>query len=274
MNPSPNWRSVVFSGGLVCGLLAAPLARAAAPLTADEIMTRAVERAESPAATTSRPDYTYRKHTVTDELSGKGDFKDRKEKIYEVSVVSGLSSLKLLQVNGKKLTPQELKKQEQREAAERAKLTDSPENAKASQRENVLTSEIAARYSFSLVETTTLNSRPCYAITFKPKTPAAAEKKLLDRFLNQMAGTVWIDSEDFEIAKAQVHLCSEVELWGGVAGKLKRCDYTLVRTRLSDGNWFNSFSHGVFEGRKVLEPMYIRTMAESSDFRKIESQAR
>jgi hypothetical protein len=100
-----------------------------------------------------------------------------------------------------------------------------------------------------------------------------AVKKLTDRFVNQMAGTAWIDAEDFEIARAEIHLKAEVALWGGMVGTLRHCRFTLERTRLTDGSWFNSYSHGIFEGRKLLEPMLIRTRSESSNFRQASATA-
>jgi hypothetical protein len=110
-----------------------------------------------------------------------------------------------------------------------------------------------------------LRGRKTYVLTFEPKNDLPV-KKLADRFLNQIAGTVWIDAEDFEIARAEIHLKSEVTLWGGVIGTLRHCRFTLERTRLPDGVWFNSSSHGIFEGRKLLEPMLIRTHSESTNF--------
>jgi hypothetical protein len=78
---------------------------------------------------------------------------------------------------------------------------------------------------------------------------------------------VWIDAEDFEIARAEVFLRSEVNLFGGVVASLKRLAYTIERTRVADGVWFSTFSTGDFQGRKLLEPAHIRTRSQSVNFR-------
>src|SRR5258708_10498205 len=107
-------RSLALVGVLMVGLVAgSTLARAETVLSADDIMHRAVERAEAPPSSIGRPDYTYTKHTVTDELDAQGHVKGRKEKLYEVLVESGLSYLKLLQVNGQQLSGEKLRKQEE-----------------------------------------------------------------------------------------------------------------------------------------------------------------
>ncbi len=225
-----------------------------AVLSPDEIMAKAVARAESSTAREARPDYFYTKKTITEDLDSKGHVKERKERLYEVSVAAGLSYLKLTQLNGQNLSTAELKKQAEREAAERQKLADAKPGQKGDDRENFLTAELVQKFNFSLSSQQVINGRNAYVLTFEPKSGLGV-KRLTDRFVNQMAGTAWIDAEDFEIARAEIHLKAEVSLWGGMAGTLRHCRFTLERTRLADGSWFNSYSHGIFEGRKLLEPM-------------------
>lgn len=239
-----------------------------APLTADQIVQKAVERSRTVNAPHVRPDYFYNKHTVREEFDSKGALKGRTEKRYEVTVESGLSYLKLIQVNGQTLSPAEQKKQNDREIADRQKMTDAKPGQKGDERENFLTAELVARYQFKLVETKSINGREAYVLSFKPKDGELPNHKLTDRFLNQIAGKVWIDTADFEIARAELHLQSEVALWAGLIGTLRQCNYTLERIRLEDGSWFNHFSHGYFEGRKLFEPMAIRTSSDSGDFRR------
>jgi hypothetical protein len=262
-------RSFWTLGLLVAALFASPkFARAEAALSADDVMRRAVERAESPAASVARPDYAYTKHTVTDEFDAKGHVKGRKEKLYEVLVESGLSYLKLLQVNGQQLSPDQLLKQQEREETERKKLADFQLGKKGDNRENFLTADLVERYQFTLLDQQMVNGRMAYRLSFEPKAGLQI-RKLTDRFLNQVAGTVWIDAEEFEISKAEIHLQSEVSLWGGMIGTLKRCAFTLERTRMPDGAWFNAVSNGIFEGRKLLEPMMIKTQSKSTNFRRL-----
>jgi hypothetical protein len=262
-------RTLVLAGLLLGNLFSGTGARADTPLSADEVVRHAVERAESPETRSTRPDYQYRKHTVTEEIDKKGRLKEHKEKLYDVLVEAGLSSLKLIQLNGQNLPAAELKKQEERDAAERAKIADTKPDQKGDGRENFLTADLVGRFKFTLLGQKVINDRLAYVLAFEPKSADLPVVKLTDRFVNHMAGTVWIDAQEFEIAKADIHLQSEISLWGGLVGTLRRCEFTLSRTRLPDGVWFNSFSHGIFEGRKLFEPMLIKTMSESSGFHRI-----
>ena len=260
-----NSRALVLAGLFAVSQVSGWAATPQAGLSADAIMQKAVERADSPATRIARPHYFYTKHTVTEDLGTSGRIKNRKEKLYEVSVDAGFSSLKLLQLNGQNLSSAALKKEEAQETAEREKMLDAKSSKKGDERENFLTAELVQKFNFTLVGERVLNGRNSYLLNFEPKSDLPA-KKITDRFVNQMAGTAWIDAEDFEIARAEIHLKAEVTLWGGMIGTLRHCRFTLERTRLPEGVWFNSFSHGIFEGRKLLEPMFIRTRSESTNF--------
>jgi len=43
----------------------------------------------------------------------------------------------------------------------------------------------------------------------------------------------------------------------------------MTRTRVGDGLWFNTFSSGDFQGRKLLDWMRIKTKSQSSNFRRL-----
>lgn len=269
---SVNWSALVWAGFFIV-LNALPSHAATAPLSAEQIVQKAVERSASVNKVHARPDYFYDKQTFREDFDGDGILKERTEKRYEVTVQSGLSYLKLTQVNGRVLPPAEQKKQNEREIAERQKMTDGKPGQKGDERENFLTADLVSRYQFTLLDQKNVNGRNTYLLSFKPRSGELPNHKLTDRFLNQIAGKVWIDAADFEIAHAELHLRGEVTLWGGLIGTLRQCSYTLERTRLADGSWFNASSHGYFEGRKLLSPMAIRTRSESNNFRRVTQTA-
>ena len=83
-----------------------------------------------------------------------------------------------------------------------------------------------------------------------------------------LAALLVVSCLDFEVARAQVGLRGEVALWGGVLGNLRKCNFTVERSRVDENVWFNTATNGEFEGRKLLEPTHIRTRSESSNFHK------
>src|SRR6267154_125059 len=250
---------------LVAGLLiAVAMPRPAAgdelpALTPGEIVQKALERAKSSDTRVTSHDYQYNRHTVNETLDDQGRLKERKEKLFEVQLQSGLSHQKLIELNGQRIPPEELKKQAERELAQRQKQ---PADAKPpkvwSDTESLLTPDLVEKYSFTLVGVRQLNGRDTYVLAFQPKSHLQV-RKFNDRVLNHVGGTIWIDALEFEVARVQARLQSEVTLWGGMLGTVRTGSYTVERLRLPDGAWFDRFSRGVFEGRKLLEPMLIRT---------------
>jgi len=267
-NGTMRIRPITILGGLmvVCVLSGQSQARAADTLTAADVVQKAVARGQQDQQGTI-PDSTYRKLTVTDELDSTGKVKEHREKIYEVAYTDGYSHSTLLQVNGHAPSESDLKQQTENEVSMRQITGDT--KAKGDNRENFLTADLAARFNFTLLGTTNLNGRTAYKVAFQPKSPQLPVRRMVDRLLNQISGTIWIDAQEFEVARAEVSLRSEVNLLGGIAGSLKMLTYSLVRTRVADGVWFSTLSNGDILGRKLLATTHIKTKSQSIHFQRV-----
>jgi hypothetical protein len=229
--------------------------------SADELIQRAVAHAEQIDGAVGA--FVYKKVSVIEELDSAGKVKQRKERVYQVSYKAGITHAKLLAVNGHAPAGGDLKEQNENETNVRQCFGSSKP---ARDPESFLTAELVARFAFTLIGKTNLNGRAAYEIGFEPKSPETAMRRIVDRLLNRISGTLWLDAEEFEVARADIHLGSEVDLLWGVAGCLKKLVYTVTRSRVGDGIWLNSFSSGDFEGRKLLESMRVKMRTETSNF--------
>lgn len=233
--------------------------------SADVIIQKAVERASNTRLSTSRPGYTYTKVNITEELDGKGKVKQRKERVFQVYFRAGETCVKLLEVNGHPPAQADMKFQAETQSNVHQFLGQPASGG--DNRENFLTPELAARFDYTLVGQCLVNGRATYQITFLPKSPEPPIRKILDRLLNHISGTLWIDAEEYEIARADLQLGSEVDFLGGLIGCLHKLAYSMTRVRVADGIWLHSVSCGDFEGRKLLDPMRIKMKSESTNFR-------
>src|SRR5438477_5036231 len=254
----------LFSLSLVA--ISLPTATATPSVSAQEIMQKAVARAQRPDSNAGQAGYTYTKVTLTEELNAEGKVKERKQRLYQVFFQGGTTRLKLLEVNGVAPSAAELKKLSENESNVRQILGHSKEG-KGDSRENFLTPELTERFAFELAGESAVGGRRTYEIHFQPKRSDLPVHHLSDKLVNRISGTIWIDSEEYEIARAEVRLGSEVNLLGGVIGSLKKLAFSLTRTRVGEGVWFNTFSSGDFEGRKLIDFLRIKTRSESSNFR-------
>lgn len=261
------WRVVIFLLLLALGLATAKA------LTADEIMRKTVAKADSASNANPRINYLYNKTSVTEKLDAKGKVAERREKL--IRIKSGKGSVVQIKINGKPLPGEELAREQAEVQAEDQRMNDSRVARRSDNWERLLTTELISRYKFTLVRQEPFNGRMAHMLTFKPAGGELPVREISDRFINNLCGTIWVDAEDFEIAKADLWLRSEVTLWGGLLGALRKFDYKVERIRLDDGVWFNRHARGEFAGRKFVDRVFMRTRVQCGDFERIDAtQAR
>lgn len=237
----------------------------ATALNADEIIRKAVERASNSPRNTAATGYTYTKVNVTEELDGKGKVKQRKRRVFQVSFQAGTTWVKLLEVDGHRPAEADLKYQAETQSGMH-QLLGSP-NSGEENHDSFLTREVTARFDFTMAGQTFINGREAYQIHFAPKASGPPAHRMLDHLLDRISGTLCVDSQEYEVARADIELGSEVDFLGGVLGCLRKLAYTMTRVRVADGIWLHSVSSGDFEGRKLLDSMRIKTKSECTNFR-------
>jgi hypothetical protein len=84
-----------------------------------------------------------------------------------------------------------------------------------------------------------------------------------------MAGTIWVDEEESEVARLKVGLTEAISLgWFGMVGSLKQCDFSLENQRVGEGVWLKAKQTILIAGRKVVSAMRYRSTEEEYGFRK------
>ena len=111
---------------------------------------------------------------------------------------------------------------------------------------------LVSRFQFTLAGREMLNGRPSLVVDFKPANDHLTVNSFADNFINQAAGRVWIDEEDYAIAQAQLHLTRPVNVLGGIVGVVRKFTYDFTRTRTTEGFWFARNMDWHLEGREVL----------------------
>lgn len=255
---------------LLCALFAAielVPARGATALTPEAIAQRMLDRIDSGYNNPNRSNYTFLKVIVTEETDNKGKLRERKEK--QVVMESGHSHIQQIRINGRTLSGPELRRQRELEIKARQQFAQTKTAKREETYEHYLTTEIVARYKLTQLSNEVVNGRPAFVIAFTPKSANLPVKTVADRLINNIAGSAWIDQEEFELVKTDIRLQTEVTLLGGLIGALKQLHFTLERTRMESGVWLQSLFAGDYEARKLLELSRVKTRAESKDFRKL-----
>ncbi len=254
---------------LLAGFL--PWAAASSEVTSDlpaatNVLARMAERATAVATDDHPARYTYHKRSRLEELNADGETVRTTEKLYDVVLIHGWPFTRLVKIQGQDLSPEEIERQNEREQAFRTKIAGRDPRRMAEKKEPWVSSELLDRFDFTVLSNEVRRSRNTFVLRFKPKS-GNAEKSVQDRILNRLAGRIWVDAEDAEVARLEVHLTEEFSLgWLGILGSLKACDLRVERQRLPDGTWVHKKNSLFLLARKVFSPMRIRSTEESSDF--------
>jgi hypothetical protein len=240
---------------------------------ASEVTRRMIERAQAVAGAEQGPQYTYEKRSLLERLDATGQIIKSEEKIYQVTLIGGLPFNRLMRIQGRELSEEELKREQARQNRFRQRFVSADAKKLAARKEALVTPELLDRYQFAVRERLVLSNRPTLVLTFKPKEGNLPANAVQDRLLNLMAGTVWVDEGDAETARLVVRLVEPVSLgWFGWLGSLNRCELSLERQRMPDGVWINAKETLFIQCRKLAATLRFRNTEESRGFRRVQAK--
>ena len=235
-------------------------------IAATNVLNRVIDRASQVARSGNDRKYTYAKRALVQELNSKGEVIESTEKKYKVLLIRGWPFSRLVEVQGQKLSEAELQKEDQKEEEFRKKVAGRDLSKMREKKEAWLKPELVERFDFTVLSNAVYANRDTIVLEFKPR-PGEPEKTVQDKIYNRIAGLLWIDQEDAEIARIDAHLIEDLSLgWFGMLGSLKTCDLTIERKRMPEGVWVNGKQILMMVGRKVFSSMRYRAVEESSGF--------
>jgi hypothetical protein len=235
-----------------------PSARADTP-NVEEILRKLIDSSEEPAAVERRNSIAYQRTSRVEYLNDDGTKKRDVIRVYKIAPEDGQPVTQLISVNGR--TPRD--KQEKTRSAAR-------ETGEKS-RTLALTDDILSRFDFTYLREEKFASRPAWVLSFVPK-PNAPTESFLDRLINSMSGTFWIDQEDNQLAKADIRLSKRVSFFGGIAGAIDKLDLTLIQRRIEPSVWLGEAVHIDFSGRKLFSTIRFRCFENCGDFKFVPEQ--
>ncbi len=270
-SPATLRAAALFAGALLLGppgvFAQSP---PAAPLT-EEILKKAMDRAKWSHEQKSEARYTYTQRSTVDELDSKENVKRHEERVHFIFPIDGEPYGRLVEKDGKALTEKEVRLEREREQKFRQRVAERERRKEPEKRENDVKfdQELVSRYQWALTGRETLNGRPAFVLSFQPQSHDLPVKRKLDRLLNKVAGRLWVDEQDYEIARVDVHLAENVAAWGGVLASVHRFFLRYEQVKLDEGAWLLSSLDGYVDGRILIKSLHLKVKEQNSDFRKI-----
>ena len=264
--------SLRLGTGLLLALGFTLVLHAETPGSGLEIMQKVVQRAKWTEGNNPQADYTFNQLSRREKLDGNGAVKEKDEKLFEVFYIEGLMYRRLVKRNDQPLSAEEVRREQQRERDFRQQVPERKRRkAQGPQQDDVtLNEDLIGRYSYDLVGQETVHGRPSYVVTYQPRSDDLPIRRRIDRLLNKVAGKIWIDAQDYEIVRLEIHLAgNKVTMWGGLLASVRKLEGEFEQMRTDEGVWFPFRIQGYLDARVLVTNYRLTQNEQWSDFRKV-----
>jgi cellobiose-specific phosphotransferase system component IIA len=150
-----------------------------------------------------RENYTFRSVQTTRQLDSRGNTKKVETEEHEVFFVNGHQVEKLVRKDGKDLTPDQARKEQDRVNKEVLKI--SQPGYKDPQKDEITVARLLQIVAFSRPRRVQLNGRDTIAFDFAGDEHAKTHSRDEDA-LKKVSGTIWIDEADHEVSRMSATL--------------------------------------------------------------------
>ena len=206
---------------------------------------------------------------VTEVLDKRGELKSRDEILHRMESFDGHTFYRRVRINGRALTDSERRQERERrrrflEDLKRQKLKSDYSRSEGT-RHLQFDRDLVSRYRSKVVGREEVNSRTAYLLEFEPKSKRLPVRRRIDYALNHSRGKVWIDTEDYGVARIEFHLIEPVTFFFFL-GKLTRADGVLQMVRLENGHWLPQHLKLYYNGRIFFRRLHRRSTMKWSNF--------
>jgi hypothetical protein len=260
----PQWRSRGLSAFALAAFAMFFSPRAAAPASqepslpsGEEVLKKVLARATNPEVRHATAQFRSVQHTEIERFDEKGNLRDREDRVYDVGPLGGGVYARLVEKNGKSLSPADLRDEQEREQRFRERSKSQKFGGGDSDRVP-LDQELFNRYKGEVVGREAVNGRPAIVLHFWPRSNDLSIRRRQDYVLNKLAGKVWIDEQDWEIVKVDAHLTERVRVLLGLVASLEKVDLNFEQVRVADGVYLPLKLSAYFEGRKLFTTLHER----------------
>jgi hypothetical protein len=177
-------------------------------------------------------------YTQTDKTMSEGT---EEVDVSAVAPLGGTPYERLLLKDGHGLTPEQQKKESRKyEKAVRQREDETPEERGARihkyEAERSFIKDIPNAYTFELVGEELVEGRPAWVVKRAPK-PGCVPTAPHAAMLGHIKGTLWIDKEDVQWAKAEADVIDTIEIGWIMARIGQGARFTVKQKRVADGLW-------------------------------------
>ncbi len=222
--------------------------------------------------------YTCHLAEEQDKTDSDGDVKSREMADYDVFYVGDEQVLHLLAKDGKPLEGDAKKKEDDRFSKrfgelrkKQAELAADPrKQAKKEEEEEAQLSDFLRAELFTNPRRTNLRGEDVIAFDVSGN-PSYKAKKEIDRIIQKLSGTMWVDDQAHEIVRLEARFVESAKIGGGLLASLaKGSNFVFEQEKINGEVWLPSYAEVHIAGRIVfvkLKQNFIDRYSEYKKFR-------
>jgi hypothetical protein len=216
-----------------------------------------------------RENYTFRENTRTETLDSGGSVKGTTVEESEVFFANGYRIARLVKKNGVELSPQA----QAREQARVTKLVETdiklPSGGSETRRIGIV-GEILSMAKISNPRRIIFRGRQTLVFDFAGD-PHASSHTREESAAKKVAGTLWIDEADRQVARMEARFYDNFRIGGGLLVNVQKGTGVEVdQSPLGDGLWMQTASEQHVAARLVVVNYRLRIHIQDFDFRKFD----
>jgi hypothetical protein len=257
---------------------AARIAPDAKPLPDIPTLMRQVEANERKSEAIEQQ-YLYHEKNQLQELSSHGDVKKTETRDFEVFWLNGVRVTRLLAKDGKDLSPDEARKENDRIDEKVKKARERREKADAEGKETdsaghqeITLARVLELGEFSNPRREIVNGRPTILIDYQGDTKAKT-RNAAESFFRELAGTVWVDEQDHTLQHLEGHVDNDFKMAGGLVMDVKKGTwFKATFVKINDEIWLPSEIEADGHARYLLFfSLNGHFLGRTSDYRKFKA---
>lgn len=227
--------------------------------------------------------YTCHLITEEEEIGSKGSATSRKTSEFEVFNIAGEEVRRLIAKDGKPLTGDARKKEDNRFNKEFEKRTkdaarlaaDPKKQAKQQADDEAQISDFLRAARFSNARRERLRGQDVIAVDFGPN-PDFKPKNATESMVQKLAGVLWIDEKARDVARLEAHVDNSLKIGGGMVASIEKgSSVVFEQARINDEVWLPSYVEIHVTGRALLlVKLKANAIARYTDYKKFHTESK
>ena len=234
-------------------------------LTAPQIIEKAHEAAKRNGM--GEAVFSFLRQATIEDLGSKGKIRKGYTKTYRA--YTDRREQELIRVDGKPASRRRVAREQARNRERQRRYLARKKSGVTNKNENLVTKNVELyqeKFIPILVGVESVNARPAYVIQLRPNTDHKLKSKTVNRFMNQFDAKLWVDKDEFHIARIDAKLKKPVTFLGGLAGAVNAIHISVSEKRLASETWVDEIVSANFDARIFWKTYKFRMKSESSNF--------